>query len=173
MFRLNSPLFFPRVFPRPHSHVRNPSPRPQPFGDAETKRGACSRASAASLAWSSAHGGELPEYCVGLEGGVGPADSGRDAAASASAVTLATCTLIECFAWMAVLHNTHPASVAAHEGADLPEESLRARCGPCRPSLCVYAAVVAVVAVSDATLCIFLDFHVMPEHVAAPFFYFA
>eukprot|EP01052_Picozoa_sp_SAG31_P043386 SAG31_NODE_7209_length_1755_cov_1.355072_2_plen_54_part_00 len=42
----------------------------QPWGDAETRQGACARAQAVAQAYSDAHGGQQCDYAVGLEGGV-------------------------------------------------------------------------------------------------------
>eukprot|EP01038_Epipyxis_sp_PR26KG_P012663 gene12663-16974_t len=57
----------------------------QPFGDEETKTGCINRAKHSFEAYVEANGGKVPDYSVGLEGGVGLI--GND---------------LECFAWIAI-----------------------------------------------------------------------
>lgn len=66
----------------------------QPFGDAETKRGALNRCLAAFESYKVSHGGSEPSFSVGLEGGCVWTES--------SEAPLPIHQTLECFAWMVV-----------------------------------------------------------------------
>lgn len=59
----------------------------QPMGDRETRQGATERARNALQAYRDAHGGEAPDFGVGLEGGCGEEEGGE----------------LTCFAYMVVV----------------------------------------------------------------------
>ena len=69
----------------------------QPWGDLETRQGAIARAQRCADAYKAAHG-ELPEFAVGLEGGVL-----TDDLASVHPGVAGLASVLQCFAWMAVL----------------------------------------------------------------------
>ncbi len=80
----------------------------QPFGDAETRQGAVNRATGVSAAWLAAHG-VLPQYSVGLEGGVGLEPRVEVLVAGGAAAAAPGDSEHVCFAWMVVAgHSVGP-----------------------------------------------------------------
>jgi len=88
----------------------------QPTGDMETRRGAVNRAEAASQLYLEEMG-KLPDFSVGLEGGVGddfePLSDGQAELA------------LECFAWMATRSKEARLGVARSASLHLPPEVAR------------------------------------------------
>lgn len=100
-FEANFPSASIEVF----SHEVSSGVPDQPWGDAETRQGALARAQNCRAAHAAAHGGTLPDFAVGLEGGV---VEERLAELHAAVEPPPPACVITCFAFMAILGGATP-----------------------------------------------------------------